>query len=38
MARTPQIGEVDYQRLLDLVGRLGYDVAKVRKVPQRGPA
>jgi apolipoprotein D and lipocalin family protein len=37
MARTPQIGEVDYQRLLDLVGRLGYDTAKVRKVPQRGP-
>jgi apolipoprotein D and lipocalin family protein len=35
MARTPQIGEVDYQRLLDLVGRLGYDTAKVRKVPQR---
>ena len=35
MARTPQIPETDYQRLLALVGAQGYDVTQVRKVPQR---
>jgi len=37
MARTPQIPEEDYLRLVkDLEGQ-GYDIAKLRKVPQRWP-
>jgi apolipoprotein D and lipocalin family protein len=35
MARTPQISEADHQRLLQFVAAQGYDVARVRKVPQR---
>lgn len=35
MARTPDIPDGDYQQLLRLVAREGYDVSKVRKVPQR---
>lgn len=35
MARTPQLSEVDYQRFLRLIAEQGYDVSKVRKVPQR---
>ena len=35
MARTPQIPEADYQRLVALAVSLGYDAAKIRKVPQR---
>ena len=35
MARTPQIAPVDYQRLVDKVAKLGYDVSKLRRVPQR---
>lgn len=35
MARTPQIPEANYQRLLQFVAAQGYDVARVRKVPQR---
>jgi apolipoprotein D and lipocalin family protein len=38
MARTPQISDEDYQRLLQFVGAQGYDVTKVQKVPQRWPA
>jgi len=34
MARTPQIPEADYQRLLAIVAANGYDVSKVQKVPQ----
>ena len=34
-ARTPQIPEADYQRLLGLLAEQGYDISKVRKVPQR---
>lgn len=37
MARTPQMDPVDYQRLLDAVGALGYDKTKVKQVPQRWP-
>jgi len=37
MARTPQIPEMDYQRLVkDLEGQ-GYDIVKLRKTPQRWP-
>jgi apolipoprotein D and lipocalin family protein len=35
MARTPQLPEADYQRFLRLIAEEGYDVSKVRKVPQR---
>jgi apolipoprotein D and lipocalin family protein len=35
MARTRTIPDADYQSLLQLVGREGYDVKKVQKVPQR---
>ena len=37
MARTPQIPEVDYQRLLKELSAQGYDLSKLRKVPQRWP-
>jgi apolipoprotein D and lipocalin family protein len=35
MARTPQIPEADYARIVELVGRLGYDVKRIRTVPQQ---
>jgi apolipoprotein D and lipocalin family protein len=35
MARTPQIPDADYERLRRKVADLGYDVAKLEKVPQR---
>lgn len=35
MARTPDLPDPDYQRFLTLIAREGYDVSKVRKVPQR---
>jgi apolipoprotein D and lipocalin family protein len=35
MARKPAIAEADYQRLLAFVASLGYDPARVQKVPQR---
>ena len=35
MARTPTLPEDDYARLRQMVADLGYDVAKLRKVPQR---
>ena len=38
MARTPQIPEADYQRLLTELAAQGYDLNKLRKVPQRWPA
>jgi apolipoprotein D and lipocalin family protein len=37
MARTPQIPEADYQRLLTELGAQGYDLKKLRKVPQSWP-
>jgi apolipoprotein D and lipocalin family protein len=37
MARTPAIPEADYQRLVGLLAREGYDVSKLQKVPQRWP-
>lgn len=37
MARTPQIPEADYQRLLDELTAQGYDISKLRKVPQQWP-
>jgi apolipoprotein D and lipocalin family protein len=38
MARTPEIPEADYERLVQFVGAEGYDVTKLRKVPQRWTA
>ena len=35
MARTPEISDPDYQRFLTLIAQEGYDVSKVRKVPQQ---
>jgi apolipoprotein D and lipocalin family protein len=35
MARTPQIPEPDYQRLLNFLATQRYDVSLIRKVPQR---
>jgi apolipoprotein D and lipocalin family protein len=35
MARTPRIADDEYQRLLQLVAGQGYDVSRVRKVPQQ---
>ena len=35
MARTPEIPEADYQRMLKLVGEQGYDLTKIQKVPQQ---
>ena len=34
MARTPTISDADYQRLVALVVREGYDAGKLRKMPQ----
>ncbi len=36
-ARTPQIPDADYQNLLNMLASQGYDITKVRKVPQRWP-
>lgn len=38
MARTPEIPESDYQRLLSELAVQGYDLTKMRRVPQRWPA
>jgi apolipoprotein D and lipocalin family protein len=35
MARTPQIPEADYQRIVAFLKEQGYDVDKIQKVPQR---
>lgn len=38
MARSPQIAEADYERLVAFVAAQGYDTAKIRRVPQRWSA
>jgi len=38
MARTPQIPDPDYRRIEQFVAAQGYDVARLRKVPQRWDA
>jgi apolipoprotein D and lipocalin family protein len=35
MARTPEIPDPDYQRILQFVAAQGYDTTRIRKVPQR---
>lgn len=37
MARTPEIPEADYQRLVAELAGQGYDVTKLRQVPQHWP-
>ncbi|MGB4812127.1 MAG: lipocalin family protein [Methylophilaceae bacterium] len=35
MARTPQISDAQYKELSDIVASYGYDISKLRKVPQQ---
>ena len=35
MARTPQIPDADYRRILEFLAEQGYDVSRIRRVPQR---
>lgn len=35
MARTPEIPEADYQRIVAFLAGQGYDVSRIQKVPQR---
>lgn len=35
MARTPQISDIEYQRLTAFVAELGYDTSELQKVPQQ---
>jgi apolipoprotein D and lipocalin family protein len=37
MARRPELPEEEYQRLVGFVADRGYDVTKLRRVPQRWP-
>lgn len=37
MARSPSIGEAEYQRLVEKVRALGYDTNQLRRVPQHWP-
>ena len=34
MARTPEISAEDYQGIVDFVASIGYDTAKIQRVPQ----
>ncbi len=34
MARTPQVSAADYQRAVERIKAMGYDVSKLRRVPQ----
>lgn len=38
MARTPNIPDADYAGIVEFLGRQGYDVSQIQKVPQRWPA
>jgi len=35
MARTPAIADEDYRAILERMASLGYDISKIRKVPQK---
>lgn len=37
MARTPQISDTQYSEMTNFVNGLGYDMSKLRKVPQHWP-
>ena len=34
MARTPQVSAEDYKRAVESIKAMGYDVSKLRRVPQ----
>lgn len=34
MARTPQVSDADYQKALQRIAAMGYDIGKLRRVPQ----
>jgi hypothetical protein len=38
MARTPVISDEKYAEILDFLGSIGYDPARVERVPQRWEA
>ena len=38
MSRDPQVREVEYQRMLNYAASLGFEVERVKRVPQRWPA
>ena len=38
MSRNPQMSVAEYQRMLSYAASVGYDVAKVKRVPQRWPS
>jgi apolipoprotein D and lipocalin family protein len=38
MSRSPQMGDDEYQQMIDFVESVGYDASKVERVPQRWPA
>lgn len=35
MARTPEIPQEDYDKLIEFAASIGYDVSKIQRVPQR---
>ena len=35
MARTPEISDEDYNGIVSMIGDMGYDLSKIRKVPQK---
>jgi apolipoprotein D and lipocalin family protein len=37
MAKKPQISDADYRQLVERAGAMGYDTAKIQRVPQRWP-
>ena len=37
MARTPTVSENDYQAMLTRAARMGYDIRRIERVPQRWP-
>lgn len=37
MARTPQLSEQEYQKLVNIIQQQGYDVTQLQRVPQKWP-
>jgi apolipoprotein D and lipocalin family protein len=38
MSRDPQMSDADYHEMLDYAASVGYDIEKVRRVPQKWPS
>jgi apolipoprotein D and lipocalin family protein len=34
MARTPQVSDGDYQKAVQRIAEMGYDIRRLRRVPQ----